>query len=92
MLQVFVLEKGSEVVYFWILLVLHCSLNSSHVRKREKALLRGVLVGGVWSGFLLGGCEVSLSHADSVVVLMAMDIFFFGECTYPPLVQIREKS
>ena len=29
-------------------------LNSDHVREREKALLRGILVGGVWSGFLLG--------------------------------------
>ena len=29
-------------------------LNSDHVRERDKALLRGVLVGGVWNGFLLG--------------------------------------
>ena len=26
-------------------------LNSSHVRERDKALLRSVLVGGVWNGF-----------------------------------------
>ena len=26
-------------------------LNSDHVRERDKALLRGVLVGGVWNGF-----------------------------------------
>ena len=30
-------------------------LNSSHVRERDKALLRTVMVGGVWNGFLLGG-------------------------------------
>ena len=28
-------------------------LNSSHVRERDKALLRAILVGGVWNGFLL---------------------------------------
>ena len=31
-------------------------LNSDHVRERDKALLRGILVGGVWNGFLL--CKV----------------------------------
>ena len=35
-------------------------LNSDHVRERDKALLRGVLVGGVWNGFLLG--KVRNSH------------------------------
>ena len=29
-------------------------LNSSHVRERDKALLRAIMVGGVWNGFLLG--------------------------------------
>ena len=29
-------------------------LNSSHVRERDKALLRSVMVGGVWNGFLQG--------------------------------------
>ena len=28
-------------------------LNSDHVRERDKALLSGILVGGVWNGFLL---------------------------------------
>ena len=28
-------------------------LNSSHVGERDKALLRRVMVGGVWNGFLL---------------------------------------
>ena len=29
-------------------------LNSSHVRERDKVLLRSIMVGGVWNGFLLG--------------------------------------
>ena len=29
-------------------------LNSAHVRERDKALLRSVMVGRVWNGFLLG--------------------------------------
>ena len=28
-------------------------LNSYHVRDRDKGLLRSILVGGVWNGFLL---------------------------------------
>ena len=34
--------------------VSHQLLNSSHVRERDKALLRRIMVGGVWNGFLLG--------------------------------------
>ena len=29
-------------------------LHSSHVRERDKALLRSIIVGGVWNGLLLG--------------------------------------
>ena len=29
-------------------------LRSGHVRERHKALLRSIVVGGVWNGFLLG--------------------------------------
>ena len=35
-------------------------LNSSHVRERDKALHRGVLVGGVWNEFQLGGVRGQL--------------------------------
>ena len=28
-------------------------LNSDHVRERDEALLRSILVGGVWNGFVL---------------------------------------
>ena len=40
-----------------LLLDVHGSLqllNSSHVRERDKALLRSIMVGGVWNGLLLG--------------------------------------
>ena len=29
-------------------------LHASHVTERDKALLRSIMVGGVWNGFLLG--------------------------------------
>ena len=32
----------------------HQLLNSSHVRECDQMLLRSVMVGGVWNGFLLG--------------------------------------
>ena len=65
-------------------------LNSDHVRERDKALLRGVLVGGVWNGFLLGGkvkgCHVPFrfSGGDD------NDGHLFWDCTFPPLVEISE--
>ena len=40
-------------------------------------------------GFCWVNCQVSLYHAGSAVVLMAMVIFFL-DCTFPPLVEIRE--
>ena len=39
-------------------------LTSSHLRERDKMLLRAILCGGVWNGFLLdkqeGRCSLSL--------------------------------
>ena len=64
-------------------------LNSAHVTKRDKALLRSVVVGSVWSGFLLGRVRVSPCHVGAVVLQMVM-VIFFCECTFPPLVEIRE--
>ena len=52
--------------------------NSGHVRERDKALLRCILVGGVWNGFLLhkvkGQCL-----AGSVSVMTVMVTFFGAE-------------
>ena len=52
---------------FWCgpLLDVHGSLqllNSSHVRERDKALLRSVMIGCVWNGFSLVGLRGSLFH------------------------------
>ena len=64
-------------------------LNSDHVRERDKALLRGVLVGGVWNGFLLEkvkNCHVPCRFCGGD----DHDGHLFWECTFPPLVEIRE--
>ena len=64
-------------------------LNSDHVRERDKALLRGVLVGGVWKGFLLGkvrNCRVPCRFCGGD----DHDGHLFWDCPFPPLVEIRE--
>ena len=64
-------------------------LNSSHVRDRDKGLLRSILVGGVWNGFLLGrvrGQPVPCQFCGAP----DGDGHLFWECTFPPLVEIRE--
>ena len=67
-------------------------LHTSHVRERDKALLRSILVGSVcgmervspaWSS------EERSFGAVFVVVLMAMGTFFW-ECLYPLLIESRE--
>ena len=64
-------------------------LSSSHVRERDRALLRAVMVGGVWNGFLLGhvrGQPVPCRFCGAP----DHDGHLFWECTFPPLVEIRE--
>ena len=64
-------------------------LNSSHVRERDKALLRNVMVGGVWNGLLLGrvrGQAVPCRFCGA----RDHDGHLFWECPFPPLVEIRE--
>ena len=64
-------------------------LNSSHVRERDKALLRNVMVGGVWNGLLLGrvrGQTVPCRFCGAP----DNDGHLFWECPIPPLVEIRE--
>ena len=64
-------------------------LYAPHVRERDKALLRAIMVGGVWNGFLLG-------HARGEIVPCRFcggfdgDGHLFWECPHSPLVQIRE--
>ena len=64
-------------------------LNSSHVRERDKVLLRNVMVGGVWNGLLLGRVR---GHAVPCRFCGAHDSdrHLFWECPFPPLVEIRE--
>ena len=75
-----------------LLLDVHGSLqllNSCHVRERDQALLRSVMVGGVWNRFLLGRVReqpVPCRFCGAPDV----DGHLFGECTFPPLVEIRE--
>ena len=64
-------------------------LNSSHVRERDEALLRSIMVGSVWNGFLLGkvrGQAVSCQFCGAP----DGDGHLFWECTFPPLVEIRQ--
>ena len=64
-------------------------LNSDHVRERDIALLRSILVGGVWNGFLLGQVrcqDVPCRFCGGRV----HDGHLFWDCTFPPLVEIRE--
>ena len=64
-------------------------LNSDHVRERDQALLRSILVGGVWNGFLLGqvrGQDVPCRFCGKP----DGDGHLFGDCTFPPLDEIRE--
>ena len=64
-------------------------LVSSHVRERDKALLRAIMVGGVWNGFLLRhvrGQPVPCRFCGAP----DHDGHLFWECTFPPLVEIRE--
>ena len=61
-------------------------LNFSHVLERDKALLRGAFVGGVWNGLLLGRVREQpvpcwfRGGPDG-------DGHHFGECTHPLLVE-----
>ena len=83
---------GRERFREWLLLDIHGSLqllNSAHVRERDKALLRGVMVGSVWNGLLLGRVR-----GQAVPCLFCGapdgDGHLFWDCPFPPLVEIRE--
>ena len=67
----------------------HQLLCSSHVRERDKMLLRSIMAGGVWNGFLL--CKVRGEVVPCRFCGVADgDGHLFWECPYPPLVEIRE--
>ena len=64
-------------------------LTSSHVRERDKALLRSIMVGGVWNSFLLGRVRSQIVPCRFCGAPDG-DGHLFWECTFPPLVEIRE--
>ena len=71
------------------LLDVHGSLQllvSSHVRERDKALLRAIMVGGVWNGFLLVVFVVRLFHVGFVGLLIMMGIYS-GNVPFLPLLR-----
>ena len=77
------------VVPFWMFLAPCSSLTLAMFGREIKALLRGVLVGGVWNGFLLEkvkGCHVSCRFCGGD----DHDGHLFWDCPFPPLVVIRE--
>ena len=64
-------------------------LTSSHLRERSKKLLRAILCGGVWNGFLLGKAkkeEVPYRFCGQ----RDGDGHLFWECTFLPLQHVRE--
>ena len=64
-------------------------LSSSHPRERDNMLLRAILCGGVWNGFLLGRAK----KEDVPCRLCGKrdgDGHLFWECAFPPLLHVRE--
>ena len=51
-------------------------LNSAHVRERDKAFLRSVMVDGVWNGFLLGRVRGQPGPCRFFVLWMVMVTFW----------------
>ena len=64
-------------------------LNSTHLRDRDKMLLRAILCGRVWNGFLLGKARKEdvpcrfCGEKDG-------DGHLFWECSFPPIQHVRE--
>ena len=60
-------------------------LTSSHLRERDEMLLRAILCGGVWNGFLLGKAK-----KENVPCRYCGERRLFCECTFPLLLHVRE--
>ena len=68
----------------------HQLLVSSHLRERDKMLLRAILSGGVWNGFLLG----KVKKEDVPCRFCGApdnDGHLFWDCTFPPFVELRNQ-
>ena len=87
----FVVGKVFWVGLCWMSMAPCSSLTLLVFGIEVKGLLRSILVGGVWNGFLLGRvkgqpvpCRFCVSPDG--------DGHLLGECTFPPLVEIRENQ
>ena len=60
-------------------------LSDTHLRERDRGLLRGILSGRVWNEFLLCHAGEKSFRADFAARLMGMGIFFFGIVLTLPL-------
>ena len=89
MLLTFAAGRVFEVGLCWMCHGSLQLLTSSHVRERDKALLRGIMVGGVWNGFLLSRVRHQVVPCRFCGALDG-DGHLFWECTFPPLVEILE--
>ena len=68
----------------------HQLLVSSHFRERDKMLLRAILSGGVWNGFLLS----KVKKEDVPCRFCGApdnDGHLFWDCTFPPFVELRDQ-
>ena len=68
----------------------HQLLVSSHLREQNKMLLRAILSGGVWNGFLLSKVkkeDVPCRFCGAPV----NDGHLFLDCTFPSFVELRNK-
>ena len=67
-------------------------LTSSHLRERDKMLLRAILCGSVWNGFLLG--KAKKAKKEDVPCRFCGkrdgDCHLFLECTFPPPFSMSE--
>ena len=68
----------------------HQLLVSSHLRERDKMLIRAILSGGVWNGFLLS----KVKKEDVPCRFCGApdnDGHLFWDCTFPPFVELRNQ-
>ena len=68
----------------------HQQLVSSHLRERDKMLLRAILSGRVWNGFLLS----KVKKEDVPCRFCGApdnDGHLFWDCTFPPFVELRNQ-
>ncbi len=63
----------------------HQLLVSSHLRERDKMLLRAILSGGAWHGFRLGKVKKKKTFLVGFVVRLIMMVTSFGIVPFTPL-------